>query len=61
MAIFLSAVVAALATPTAEPMSMFLLMIPLIVLFFAAAGIAAIRDKARGKAVAALEAELAAD
>lgn len=59
MAIFITAVVAALATPTADPMSMFLLMIPLLALYFAAAGIAAIRDKARGKAVAAIDAELA--
>jgi sec-independent protein translocase protein TatC len=58
MAVLVSALIAALATPTAEPMSMFLLMVPLIVLFFAAAGIAAIRDKARSKTMAAIEAEL---
>jgi sec-independent protein translocase protein TatC len=61
MAVFITAVVAALATPTADPMSMFLLMIPLLALYFAAAGIAAIRDKARGKAVAAIDAELASE
>lgn len=58
MAVLLSALIAALATPTAEPMSMFLLMAPLIVLYFAAAGVAAIRDKARNKKLTALEAEL---
>jgi sec-independent protein translocase protein TatC len=58
MAILLSALIAALATPTAEPMSMFLLMAPLIVLYFTAAGIAAIRDKSRAKKTAEIEAEL---
>jgi sec-independent protein translocase protein TatC len=45
IAVFLSAVLAAMATPTADPMSMFFLMIPLISLFYLAVGIAAIRDK----------------
>lgn len=60
MAVFLTAVIAALATPTADPMSMFLLMVPLLALYFVAAGIATIRDKARSRAVAALDAEIAA-
>lgn len=55
MAIFLIAVIAALATPTADPMSMFLVMIPLVVLYFAAAGLAALNDKRRDKAMAELE------
>lgn len=58
LAILISALIAALATPAADPMSMFLLMAPLIALYFTAAGIAAIRDKTRTKAVAILEAEL---
>lgn len=58
MAVFLTAVIAALATPTADPMSMFLLMIPLLALYFLAGGIAALRDKARGKVVSAIDAEL---
>lgn len=58
MAVFLTAVIAALATPTADPMSMFLLMIPLLALYFLAGGIASIRDKSRRNAVAAIDAEL---
>ena len=45
MATFLSAVIAALATPTADPTSMFVLMIPLLALYFVAAGVAALRDR----------------
>lgn len=63
VAIMLIAVIAALATPISDPMSMFLLMIPLIALYYTAAGIAAIRDKAKARrraaAEAAIEAELA--
>ncbi len=44
LAVFVSAVVAALATPTADPSSMFYLMIPLMVLYFVAAGVAYLRD-----------------
>jgi len=58
LAILISAVIAALATPAADPMSMFLLMAPLILLYFTAAGIAAIRDKSRAKKTAEIEAEL---
>jgi sec-independent protein translocase protein TatC len=45
MATFLSAVIAALATPTVDPTSMFVLMIPLLALYFVAAGVAALRDR----------------
>jgi len=45
MATFLSAVIAALATPTVDPTSMFVLMIPLLTLYFVAAGVAALRDR----------------
>jgi sec-independent protein translocase protein TatC len=45
MAIFVSAVVGAIATPVAEPMAMFLLMVPLLILYFVAAGIATLHDK----------------
>lgn len=55
MAVFVSAVVGAIATPVAEPMAMFLLMIPLLVLYFLAAGIAKIHDKRVAKKLAALE------
>lgn len=45
IAVFIIAVVAAIATPTADPMSMFILMVPLIILFFVAVGVATLRDK----------------
>lgn len=44
-AVFIIAVVTALATPTAEPISMLLLMTPLIILYFTAAGIAYLNDR----------------
>ena len=46
-AVFIIAVVSALATPTAEPMTMFLLMAPLTALYFIAVGIAIANDKRR--------------
>jgi sec-independent protein translocase protein TatC len=49
LAIFLIAVVSALATPTADPMSMFLLMAPLSLLYFSAVGVAWINDKRKAK------------
>jgi len=55
IAIFLSAVLAAMATPTADPMSMFFLMIPLIALFYLAVGITALRDKTHARKVASAE------
>lgn len=47
LAVFLISVVSALATPTAEPMTMFLLAVPLTILYFAAVGIAVANDKRR--------------
>ena len=55
MAVFISAVVGAIATPVAEPMAMFLLMIPLLILYFLAAGIAYLHDKRVAKKLEALE------
>lgn len=49
LAIFLIAVISAVATPTADPISMFLLMAPLAVLYFVAVGVAFINDKIRLK------------
>ncbi len=49
IAVFVIALIAALATPTADPMSMFLVMIPLIALYFLAAAVTAINDKRRAK------------
>jgi sec-independent protein translocase protein TatC len=58
MAIFISAVVGAIATPVAEPMAMFLLMIPLLILYFVAAGIASLHDKRLAKKSAEIDLEL---
>jgi sec-independent protein translocase protein TatC len=55
LAIFVSAVVGAIATPVAEPMAMFLLMIPLLLLYFLAAGIAHLHDRRIAKKLASLE------
>jgi sec-independent protein translocase protein TatC len=55
LAIFISAVVGAIATPVAEPMAMFLLMVPLLILYFLAAGIAQLHDKRVAKKLAALD------
>ena len=49
LAVFLSAVVAALATPVSDPMSMLLLIIPLIALYFLAALIARFLDQRKAK------------
>lgn len=45
LATVIAAFVAAIATPTADPTSMFVLMIPLMLLYFVAAGVAALRDR----------------
>jgi sec-independent protein translocase protein TatC len=55
MAVLISAVVGAIATPVAEPMAMFLLMIPLLILYFLAAGVAFLHDKRVARKIAALE------
>jgi sec-independent protein translocase protein TatC len=55
MAVFVAAVVGAIATPVAEPMAMFLLMVPLLLLYFLASGIAHLHDKRVAKKLAALE------
>jgi sec-independent protein translocase protein TatC len=58
LAIFVSAVVGAIATPVAEPMAMFLLMIPLLILYFVAAGVATLHDKRLARRSASIEREL---
>lgn len=55
IAIFLSALLAAMATPTADPMSMFFLMIPTIALFYLAVGITSLRDKSQSRKLASAE------
>ena len=57
LAVFLIACVSALATPTAEPMTMFILMGPLTVLYFVAVGIATANDKRRARKQEALLAD----
>lgn len=49
VAVLIIALVSALATPTADPMSMFLLMGPLAALYFLAVGIAVLNDKRRAR------------
>ena len=50
LAVFIAAVVAALATPVSDPMSMLLLAIPLIALYFLSALIAKLFDNRKAKA-----------
>lgn len=57
LAVFIIAVVSALATPTADLVSMFMLMAPLTLLYFMAYGIAWLRDRARARKLSALEVE----
>lgn len=54
VAVLIMALLAALATPAAEPMSMFLLMIPLLILYFSAVGVASLNDKRRERKLAKL-------
>ena len=58
MAIFISAVIGAIATPVAEPMAMFLLMVPLLILYFVAAGVASLHDKRLARRTASIDIEL---
>ena len=62
-AIFIICLIAALATPVSDPVSMFLLMIPLLAFYYLSAGIALANDKRRAmKAKNATESsDLAAD
>jgi sec-independent protein translocase protein TatC len=56
--VFVAAVIGAVATPVAEPMAMFLLMVPLLILYFVAAGIATLHDKSLARKAAAVDREL---
>ena len=58
LAVFIIAVIAALATPTADPMSMFLVMIPLVALYFIAAAVTYLNDKRRARKLAKFDEEL---
>ncbi len=57
LAIFIIAVVSAIATPAAEPMSMFLLMLPLTGLYFIAVAITQLRDRAQRRKLERLDKE----
>jgi len=59
VAILLIAVFTAIATPAADVFSMFLLAVPMVFLYFVAAGVAWIHDRGVAKRAAALDAELA--
>ena len=48
------AIIAALATPVADPMSMFLVMIPMLALYFASAAVAGVNDRIFARRNAAL-------
>jgi sec-independent protein translocase protein TatC len=54
IAVLVMALLSALATPAAEPMSMLLLMVPLLILYFSAVGIAMLNDKRRERKLAKL-------
>jgi sec-independent protein translocase protein TatC len=58
LAVFISAIIAALATPVSDPMSMLLVMVPMIALYFLSAGIASIHDKRAAKRAKALGLDL---
>lgn len=49
----------AFATPAADVVSMFLLAVPMVILYFAAYGVSYLNDRRKAKAAKALEAELA--
>jgi sec-independent protein translocase protein TatC len=60
VAVLLIVVFTAIATPSADIVSMVLLAVPMIVLYFAAAAVAAVHDRRAGRARAAfLESDLA--
>ncbi len=58
IAIFIIAIVAALATPVSDPMSMLLVMVPMTLLYFVAVGIAWLHDKRASKNAKALGIDL---
>ena len=59
-AVLLVALFAAMATPSVDVMSMFILMVPMLGLYFLAVGIALINDRRRARKHKKFEAELAA-
>jgi len=59
-AIIAIALFTAIATPAADVLSMFLLAVPMVLLYFAAYGVAWLHDRRAVKTAMRLEAELAA-
>lgn len=59
-AVLIIVVFTALATPAADPISMLLLALPMIVLYFAAVGVALLHDRAVARRQAAFEASIGA-
>lgn len=59
-AIIMIALFTAIATPAADVLSMFLLAVPMVLLYFGAYGVAWLHDRRAAKAAMRLEAELAA-
>ena len=60
-AVLITALFAALATPAADVISMLLLMVPMVLLYFVAAGISAMFDRGRVKRRQRIEREIEAD
>jgi sec-independent protein translocase protein TatC len=58
LAVFIIAIVAALATPVSDPMSMLLVMVPMALLYFVAAGLAWLHDRRAYKKAKALGIDL---
>jgi sec-independent protein translocase protein TatC len=58
VALFVIAVISAIATPTADPLSMFVLMVPLAALYLASGAIATVFDRRRAKRAVSLDQEL---
>jgi len=61
IALLIITIFTALATPAADPITMFLLAVPMAALYFIAAGIAWLHDRRQAKLADALDAELAAN
>lgn len=59
-AVILIFVIAALATPTADPVTFILMAIPVIILYFIAVGVCMLRDRSRDKKAAADDGEASA-
>lgn len=61
VAVIVVALFAAMATPSADVLSMFLLMLPMIALYFLAVGISLLNDRRRARRRAAFDAQIEAE